>query len=39
MLEETPEGDEIDVAGLQAVFARALEELDDMSGAKVGTRP
>lgn len=38
MQEEAPEGDEIDMAGLQAVFARALEELDDMSGAKVGDK-
>lgn len=38
MQEEAPEGDEIDVAGLQAVFARALEELNDMSGAKVGDK-
>ncbi len=33
MQEEAPEGDEIDVPGLQAIFARALETLDDMSGA------
>lgn len=38
MQEEAPEGDEIDVAGLKAIFARALEELDDMSGAKVGDK-
>ena len=38
MQEEAPEGDEIDVAGLQALFARALEELDGMSGAKVGDK-
>ena len=36
--EEAPEGDEIDVAGLKAIFAKALEELDDMSGAKVGDK-
>ncbi len=36
--EEAPEGEEIDVPGLQAIFARALEELDDMSGAKVGDK-
>ena len=35
MQEAAPEGDEIDVAGLQAVFAQALEELSYMSGAKV----
>ena len=38
MQEAAPEGDEIDVAGLKAVFAKALEELDDMSGAKVGDK-
>ena len=38
MQEAAPEGDEIDVAGLQAVFAQALEELSDMSGAKVGDK-
>ena len=38
MQEGAPEGDEVDVAGLQAMFARALEELDDMSGAKVGDK-
>ena len=36
--EEAPEGDEIDVAGLKTIFARALEELSDMSGAKVGDK-
>ena len=38
MQEEAPEGGEIDVAGLKAIFAKALEELDDMSGAKVGDK-
>lgn len=38
MQEGAPEGEEVDVAGLQAMFARALEELDDMSGAKVGDK-
>lgn len=38
MQEEAPEGDEIDTAGLQTIFARAREELDDMSGAKVGDK-
>ena len=38
MQEAAPEGDEIDVEGLQAVFAQALEELNDMSGAKVGDK-
>ena len=38
MQEAAPEGDEIDVAGIQAMFAGALEALDDMSGAKVGDK-
>ena len=38
MQEAAPEGDEIDIPGLQAVFAKALEELDDISGAKVGDK-
>lgn len=38
MQADAPEGDEIDVAGLQAVFARGLEELADISGAKVGDK-
>lgn len=38
MREAAPEGDEIDVAGLQAVFARGREELEEMSGAKVGDK-
>lgn len=38
MQEEAPEGGDIDISGLQAVFAKALEELDDMSGAKVGDK-
>ena len=36
--EEAPAGDKIDTAQLQAIFARALEELSDMSGAKVGDK-
>ena len=36
--EEAPAGDEIDVDGLKAIFAHALEELSDMSGAKVGDK-
>lgn len=36
--EKAPEGDEIDVAGLQSIFAHALEMLDEMSGAKVGDK-
>lgn len=38
MQEAAPAGDEVDVAGLQAIFANALEELNDMSGAKVGDK-
>ena len=38
MQEEAPEGEEIDVPGLQALFAKALEELNDMSGAQVGDK-
>lgn len=38
MQEEAPEADSIDVAGIQAIFARAFEELDEMSGAKVGDK-
>ena len=36
--EEAPAGDEISTAELKTVFAKALEELDDMSGAKVGDK-
>lgn len=38
MQEAAPEGGEIDVPGLQAVFAKGLEELSDMSGAQVGDK-
>lgn len=38
MQEEAPAGDEINTAELKTVFAKALEELDDMSGAKVGDK-
>ena len=38
MQEAAPEGEEIGVSGLQAVFARGLEELSGMSGAKVGDK-
>lgn len=38
MQEAAPEETEIDVAGIQAIFARALEELDDISGAKIGDK-
>ena len=36
--EEAPEGEAIDVPGLQALFAKALEELSEMSGAQVGDK-
>ena len=36
--EEAPEGKEIDTAGIQAIFAKALKALSDMSGAKVGDK-
>ena len=38
MQEAAPAGEEIDLAGIRAIFARALEELNDMSGAKVGDK-
>ena len=38
MQEGAPESEEMDVEALKAMFARALEELDDMSGAKVGDK-
>ena len=38
MQEAAPEGEEIDVPGLQALFAKALEELSEMSGAQVGDK-
>lgn len=38
MQEGAPEAEETDVAGIQGIFARAFEELDEMSGAKVGDK-
>ncbi len=38
MAEVAPDAGEVDVAGLKEIFAHALEELDDMSGAKVGDK-
>lgn len=38
MRESAPDTGEVDVAGLKAIFAMAFEELDDMSGAKVGDK-
>lgn len=36
--EAAPEGDTADTAQLKAMFANALEDLSDMSGAKVGDK-
>ena len=38
MQEGAPEAEETDVEGIKAIFARAFEELDEMSGAKVGDK-
>ena len=38
MQEGAPDAEEVDVPGIQAIFARAFEELDEMSGAKVGDK-
>lgn len=38
MQEGAPEAEEIDAEGIKAVFAKAFEELDEMSGAKVGDK-
>jgi len=38
MQEGAEETDETDVAGIKAIFASAFEELDEMSGAKVGDK-
>jgi len=38
MQEGAEEAEETDVAGIKAIFARAFEELDEMSGAKVGDK-
>ena len=38
MQEDAPVGDEIGIEGIKAIFARAFEEIDDMSGAKVGDK-
>ena len=38
MQEAAPEAEEIDVTGIKAIFAKAFEELDEMSGAKVGDK-
>lgn len=36
--EAAPEGDEVDTAGLKAMFAHAFEALDEISGAKTGDK-
>ena len=38
MQEAAPAGDEVDLAGLKAMFASAFTVLDEMSGAKVGDK-
>ena len=38
MQEDAPEAEEIDVAGIKAIFAKAFEALDEMAGAKVGDK-
>ena len=38
MQEGAEEAEEVDVAGIKAIFARAFEELDEMSGAKDGDK-
>lgn len=38
MQEGAPEAEETDVAGIKAIFGKAFEELDEMSGAKVGDK-
>ena len=38
MQEAAPASDEVDVAGLKAMFAGAFTALDEMSGAKVGDK-
>jgi dihydroxyacetone kinase-like protein len=38
MQEGAPEEEETDVAGIKAIFAKAFEELDEMSGAKIGDK-
>lgn len=38
MQEAAPEGDTVDIAGIQAIFAGGFAEIDDMSGAKVGDK-
>ena len=38
MQEAAPAGDDVDIAGLKAIFAHGFEALDDISGAKVGDK-
>lgn len=38
MQEAAPEGDTVDLAGLKAIFAGGLAEMNEMSGARVGDK-
>ncbi|MBS6517973.1 MAG: DAK2 domain-containing protein [Clostridium sp.] len=38
MQEEAPESDEMDIPAIKAIFRRAFEELDSVSGAKAGDK-
>ena len=38
MQEGAPEDEEVDVEAIKAIFAKGFEELDEMSGAKVGDK-
>ena len=38
LLDDAPEGDEVEAVQLKSMFAHALEELSDMSGAQVGDK-
>lgn len=38
MQEAAPEGDTVDLAGLKAIFASGLAEMNEMSGARVGDK-
>lgn len=38
MGEAAPDAPEVDIAAIKEIFAHAFEELDDMSGAKVGDK-
>lgn len=38
MQEEAPESDEMDIPAIKAIFRRAFEEIDSVSGAKAGDK-